>query len=95
MNATRKTGAFPPVVPELGELGEGAIVSKTGLAELLGKHPVSIDRAVSRGELPPPCRLTNGSVWTVGAIIRHLEQRLEAAAREAERDARRISKLSV
>ena len=72
---------LPGVCAELGQLGEGAIVTEHGLAEIFGKHPVSVKRAVERGELPPPTRLMGKPVWTIGAIRRHIEERLEAEAR--------------
>ena len=83
----------PGIVPQLGELGPGAIIREAGLARMLGRHQVTIKRAVSRGELPAPCRLLGGPVWTAGAIVAHIEKRLDAAAKEAERQERRISAL--
>jgi hypothetical protein len=85
---------LPGIVRELGELGSGAVITESGLAKLMRRHPVSIKRAVERGELPPPIRLLGGPAWTVGVIVRHLEARLEQAAKEAERIARKISQLS-
>lgn len=66
---------------ELGVLDEGALVFESGLARMLGKHVVSVKRAVERGELPPPTRLMGKPVWTVGVIRRHIEERLAAEAR--------------
>lgn len=64
------------------------------MTRLFKRHPVSVKRAVQRGELPPPIRLFGGNVWTVGAITRHFEVRLAEAAKEAERTAQRIAHLS-
>lgn len=69
------------VCRELGELNEGALIFEAGLAQMLGKHVVSIKRAVERGELPPPTRLMGKLVWTAGVIRRHIEDRLAAEAR--------------
>lgn len=74
---------LPGIVQEMGRLGPGAIIFEDGLARLIGKHPISVKRAVARGELPPPARFMGKPCWTAGAIIRHLEAKLEAAAREA------------
>lgn len=82
------------VITELGELGPGAIITESGLAKMMNRHPKSIKRAVSRGELPKPCRLMGQPVWTADAIIRHIEKRLEDAAKDAEKQARRFSQLS-
>jgi len=74
------------ICPELGALPQGALITERGLAGLLGRAAKSIRRAVRRGELPPPVRILGELRWTVGAILRHVENRLENAAREAERE---------
>ena len=81
------------LVPMLGELGPGAIVYQDGLAKLLGKHPVSVKRAVDRGELPHPIKLLGRFAWTAGVLVKFLERRQEEAAKEAERQARRLEDL--
>jgi len=75
---------LPGVYAILGQLGPGALVTEEGLATILGKHPVSIRRAVERGELPEPTRLMGKRIWTVGAILRHIEKRLEVAGKERD-----------
>ena len=84
----------PGIIAALGELKPGAIITEEGVAHLFHRHVVSVKRAVQRGELPPPCRLFGVSVWTVGALVRYIERRLEQAAQEAERDAQRMRNLS-
>ena len=85
---------LPGVVAELGELKEGAVIFEEGLAHLFRRHPVSVKPAVERGELPPPTRLLGRSAWTVGAILRHLEDRQEQATKEKERIEKKIARLS-
>lgn len=75
--------SLPGIVAILGELGPGALVTEKGLAGLLGCHPVSVGRAVKRGELPVPVKMFGKRTWTVGAIVRHIEERLAKAAKEA------------
>jgi len=79
---------------ELGDLPEGAFVCEAALCLFFDRHPASIKRAVERGELPPSTRLLGKPVWTAGAIIRHVEGRLEAERKEKERAKTRIDKLS-
>ena len=74
----------------LGELPQGTIVSESALAKIFNKHPISIKRAVLRGEIPPSARLMGEPSWTVGWIIRHIENRLENAKREFEKNQKRI-----
>jgi len=81
------------IVSELGELGPGTIISENALAKLLKRHPVSIKRAIGRGELPQPIRLMGQPVWTAGSILQHLEKRLAEAAREAEKRDEKIRRL--
>ena len=76
------------ICAELGALPQGALITERGLAALLGKAAKSIRRAAGRGELPPPVRILGELRWTVGTILRHIEKRLENAAREAERERR-------
>lgn len=85
---------LPGIIALLGELKPGAILTEEGMARLFNRHVASVKRAVARRELPPPCRLFGGNAWTAGAIIRHIEARLEQAAKEAERLSQRIAKLS-
>ena len=84
---------LPGVISILGALPAGAFVFEAGLAAIFRKHPVSIKRAVDRKELPQPSRLFGTSVWTAGAIVKHIESRQEAAAKEAERNDRRLQQL--
>mgnify|MGYP001127876166 CR=1 FL=1 len=81
------------IVTRLGEVPPGSIITEEGLAVILGRHPVSIKRAVERGELPPPVRLLGKPVWTASFVLNHLEGRLRKAGDERKRDERRISQL--
>lgn len=78
------------IVKALGELPPGAILEEEAVARMFGRHAVSVKRAVERGELPPPVRMFGKPCWTAGAILSHIEARLEAAKREAEKNAARI-----
>lgn len=82
------------IVRELGDLPPGAIVEEEALARMFHRHPVSIQRAVKRGELPAPARIMGKPCWTVKAILDHVSKRLDAAQREAEKTAAKFLKLS-
>jgi hypothetical protein len=86
--------SLPGVIAALAALHPSTIVTEEGMAHLFNRHMVSVKRAVERGELPPPCHLFGARVWTAGILIRHIERRLEQAAREAEKDAKRIQSYS-
>ena len=88
------TGDVAGVVSSLAALPPGAIVYEDAMARMFKRHPVSIKRAVKRGELPKPTRLLGKNAWTAGAVLRHIEARLERLAKEAERDARRFRELA-
>lgn len=85
---------LPGVIAALGELKPASIITEDGLARLFQRHVVSVKRAIKRGELPPPCPLFGAKVWTVGAITRYIESRLEHAAQEIERESQRLNQLS-
>jgi len=81
------------LVTTLGDLPGGTIITRKRLAKMLERHEVSIDRAVKRGELPPPVRFCGAPTWTVKAIMEHLNNRLAKAAKEVEKDSRRLHAL--
>lgn len=81
------------VCSDIGALPPGAIVTEDGLAAMMGKCRMSIRRAVKRGELPPAARVMGKRCWTAGAIVRHMERRLEAAADKTAKAEKRIAQL--
>lgn len=81
------------IIEQLAAMSPDAIIDETALAGIFGRHPVSIKRAIRRGELPPGVRLFGKPSWTVRALLDHLNQRLEAAKKDADRLRRRISTL--
>ncbi len=90
-NAETVTTSTPNGISvELGTLPPNTLITEKALAKLLGRAAKSIKRAVARGELPPPVRILGEPRWTVGAILRHIEKRLDVAAHEAEIERRRF-----
>ena len=87
-------GCLPGVIAALGELKPRTVISEEGVARLFSRCITSVKRAVERGELPPPCRLFGGNVWTVESVLRHIEARLEEAAQEREQMERKLKHLS-
>jgi hypothetical protein len=83
------------IIRELGELPPDTVLSEEALAKIFNRHRVSIKRAVERGELPPSVRLFGEPVWTVQALRDHVNRRLEAAKKEADRLQRKISQFSI
>ena len=81
------------VIRELGDWGGGTIITETGLAKLLHRHPTSIKRAVLRGELPPPARWFGQNTWTLRSLLDHLEGLLCAARKAREAMQRRAQAL--
>jgi hypothetical protein len=84
---------LPGVCAIIGALSPGTLVNEQALAKILNRTPRTIRRAVQRGELPPPIPLAGNSTWTVGAVLQHLNKRLEVAARKQERHQQRIEGL--
>lgn len=92
----RDNGAVDPegVLTLLGRLPPGTLITEEALARLVSKCTKSIKRAVHRGELPPSVKVMGKPSWTVGSILRHIEERLQRAAKQAERHARRLADLT-
>ena len=85
---------LPGIVHELGELGAGAVITEEGIAHLFKRCERSVQRAIERGELPPPTRLFGKKTWTVGTILEHIKGRLAAEANERERMDEKIRTLN-
>ncbi len=76
----------PGIYVELGKLPPATLITESGLAGMLGKAcRESIKRAIGRGELPPPIKLMGKNGWTVGRIVQHIEERLDAEGRKISR----------
>ena len=92
-SADNDSGGYDPAMDELqgelfsliGSLEDGALITEAGLAKMFGRHPVSIKRAIERGELPPPIYLLKRPMFSIGGIRRHLGQRSEEALEEQKR----------
>ena len=76
----------------IGSLQDGALITEAGLAKMFGRHPVSIKRAIERGELPPPIYLLKRPMFSIGGIRRHLCQRSEEALEEQKRTQNMVQK---
>jgi hypothetical protein len=68
---------FPGIVLALGLLPAGALITEQGLARIMGKCVASIKAAVTRGEFPRPSKTMGKNLWTVGALLRHIEARIK------------------
>ena len=86
-------GRLPGVIAALSELKPRTVITEDGLAQLFDRCATSVKRAVERGELPPPCRLFGGNVWTAESVLQHIETRLVAAASEHEQMQRKLREL--
>ena len=85
---------LPGIIPELGELGSGALVDMGGIANLFNRCERTIQRAIDKGELPPPTRMFGKKTWTVGVIVSHIETRLAEAAKEREQAEQKFKRMS-
>ena len=94
METTKHKTDHTGVIAALAEMPADTIIDEAGLSRIFHRHPVSIKRAIVRGELPRGVRLFGKQTWTARAVLDHLSQRLEAAQKDAERLQRRISQLS-
>jgi hypothetical protein len=82
---TADAGDMPAIVEALGTLPAGAIITEPGLAGIFKRCTASVKAAIDRGELPRPVRMFGKPVWTAGAVLKHLEGRLDAEERKFAR----------
>lgn len=73
------------IVRGLAELPPQAHLDGAALGSILGRCKKSVQRAVRRGELPPPFRFMGKHVWLVKTLVEHLEEQQAAALNEARR----------
>ncbi len=83
------------VITVLAEMPADTLIDEVRLARIFNRHPVSIKRAIQRGELPPGVRLLGKPTWTAGVVLDHMRRRLDKAKENAERLERRIAELSI
>ena len=73
------------IVTELATLPPEAHLDGEALGRMLGRCRKSIQRAVRRGELPPPFKFMGRHVWLVKTILDHMKARQNAALQLLER----------
>jgi hypothetical protein len=83
----------PGIWTLFGELPPDTIISEVALAERLGKHPVSIKRAILRGELPPSRKMFGTPAWQIGFINEYFTERLREALKETAKKKRSLDDL--
>lgn len=76
-----RTGAADDlrIIVELAELPPGALLTLAGMAQIFGKSPNSIKRAVHEGRLPKPFRIFSENFWRAGELDGFLQKRMRDA----------------
>ena len=75
----------PGIMAALGRLEPLALINQDGMGRMFKRGLRSIQRAVERGELPPPIRMFGQQVWTAESVWTHIRQRLEKQAKGSTR----------
>ena len=81
------------VIAALARLPGATILDLNAVSRIFRRSPKSVHRAVACGHICPPVRLFGKASWTAGSILQHIQDRLERAAREAEKEARRLAQI--
>ena len=63
----------------LAELLPGTLLTVNGMAQIFGKSPNTIMRAVGEGRLPKPFRIFSENCWRAGEVDVFLQQRMQDA----------------
>jgi len=80
------------IVTALAELPSDAHLDAEALGCILGRCKKTIQRAVRRGELPPPIKFMGKHVWLVRSILAHMENLQDKAIKQANRNKLRLSR---
>lgn len=67
------------------------LIDKKTVGMKFGRCDASVDRAVNRGELPPPIKVLGKQRWLVGAILEHFRELHAQEKRRAEEERKRLS----
>ena len=78
----------------LAEVPAKTLLDETALAKVLQVSKRTVRRMVGRFELPPPIKLRGRSMWFAGKVLDYLEARAERLARDAEKAAIKLSRLT-
>ena len=76
-----------------GNFPDGMMITESLMAKIFDRHPITIKRAVKRGELPPSVKIMGEQTWIVGDIRKHVEKKMEEAKRMQQAEAKRIASL--
>ena len=71
------------VISELANMPPGTLLTLNGMAQVFGKSPNTIMRAVSEGRLPRPFRIFSQHCWRVGEVDGFLQRRMRDAQQGA------------
>ena len=77
-----------------GNLPDKMVITENILSKIFERNPITIKRAVSRGELPPSVKILGEQSWIVGNIREHLAKRMDEAKRKQVALYERIASLS-
>ena len=93
MNEEPKIDEQCSLLKLFGNLPDSMIITESLMAKIFNRHPISIKRAVKRGELPPSVKVLGEQTWTVGNIRKHFEAKMEEARKKQQAELKRIESL--
>ena len=67
------------IIVALAELPPGTLLTVNGMAQIFGKSPNTIMRAVGEGRLPKPFRIFSENCWRAGDVDVFLQRRMQDA----------------
>ena len=67
------------IIVELAKLPPGTLLTVNGMAQIFGKSPNTIMRAVGEGRLPKPFRIFSENCWRAGDVDVFLQRRMRDA----------------
>ena len=76
------------IIVELAKLPPATLLTVHGMAQIFGKSPGTIMRAVAEGRLPKPFRIFSENCWRVGDVDGFLQQRMQDAQQRTDQQPR-------
>ena len=71
------------IISALANLPPGTLLTLNGMAQIFGKSPNTIMRAVGEGRLPKPFRIFSEHCWRAGEVDGFLQKRMRDAQQVA------------
>jgi len=82
------------IIPDLAKFPRDTLIDENSMAKIFGVHSKTIQRMVTRHELPPPMRILGRHMWITGRVLDWFNNMAEKAEKDAKRLQEKLRKLN-